>query len=234
MNVRPWVCSLVCFGLWGAGAAATEGQTGEGRFNIHVDGVLFQPAASGSVFDLAASELTLASKDYRHVRPSVEVSARVHPRVSVLAGWSTGSTEANSTSRQPLGGGSANQTTTFEVSDAFIGGLVLHVGTFGSGGQWRADVLGGAGRQSYVFRQVGTFPDASQTGTTLQGDFLTQGSGDLAFVGVRLDRSLSQRVGLSVSSRYQWSEAEVGGDFAGFAPISLDGLGLGMGIRLTP
>jgi len=209
--------------------SSADGQSPSGRLSLHVDGVLFQPKASGSVFDLAESELGIRSSEYRHVRPSVEVALPVHPRLSLMGSWSSGSKEIQSTIHQ----GIAPQSTHLRMENAFAGGLVLHLAHWGNDGVWRLDVLGGAGRQSFAFGQTGVFPDASSPGATFSGAFHTDGKADLQFAGLRLNRAISQRLGLSAGARYQWSEAEVSGDYQGFRPISLSGFGIAAGIQLT-
>lgn len=207
-----------------------EAQAESGRLSIHVGGVLFQPDASGSVFELTASELAVGSSEYRHFRPSAEVAIRIHPRLSLMAGWSSGSKEIQSTVTQ----GMASQATELTMNNTFTGGAVLHLARWGADGAWQLDALGGLGRQSYAFRQVGIFPDASRPGNTFSGAFFTDGKADLQFAGLRLDRAISRRLGVSAGVRYQWSEGEATGDYQGFAPISLSGFGVSTGVRLTP
>jgi hypothetical protein len=213
-----------------AGASQVQAQSLSGRLSVQAEGVLFQPSAIGSVFDLASSELTLGSDDFRHVRPAVEVMFRVLPRVSALAGWSSGTKEVQSTIRQ----GSGSQVTSLGLENALVAGIVLDLATWGEAGVWRATASAGYGQQSYSFEQRGTFPDASRPGSTLEGKFLTEGKGGLSFAGVRVERAVSNRVALTLGARYQWSEAEVSGDFRGFAPISLSGFGVSTGLRLAP
>jgi hypothetical protein len=211
-------------------AVDTHAQSAAGRLSLHLEGILFQPEASGSVFDLTASELGVEAKEYRHIRPSAEIGLRLHRRVSLIPGWSSGSQEVRSTAPQ----GVASQLTNLEFRNAIWGGMGVHVASWGSSGQWRTEAVGGVGRQSYQFGQTGTFPDASRPGSTLDGAFLTQGKGYLQFAGLRLERALSPRLGISIGGRYQWSKAEVSGDYQGFPPISLSGFGVSTGLRLTP
>jgi hypothetical protein len=225
------VASVVSFSLLVGLAGAVEAQAQDfmERLSLRVEGAVFQPKASGSVFDLATSELTLGSDDFRHVRPGAELQVRLHDRLSVLAGWSSGAREVESTIRQ----GTGTQTTSLDLTNALVAGLDVVIATWGDSSAWRASTNMGVGRHAYRFEQRGTFPDASRPGATLQGSFLTEGSGDLAFLGARIERRVSERAAISLGARYQWSEAEVSGDYRGFAPLSLSGLGMSTGVRLN-
>jgi hypothetical protein len=218
----------VLLALAGAGDAEAQGQPG--RVSLQLEGVMFQPQATGSVFDLAASELTLASDDFRHVRPGAEMAIRLYSRLWIMAGWSTGSTEVESSIRRQ---GTGSQVTRLDLENALLGGITLDLLPGKGAGSWRVSASGGAGQHAYRFEQRGTFPDAARPGSTLTGTFASEGEGTLLFGGLRVERLLTDRIGVSVGARYQWSEAEVGGDFRGFAPISLSGIGVSTGLRFN-
>lgn len=201
------------------------------RLSVSVQGTLFQPSAAGSVFDLARSELTLSAADFRHVRLGAEAIFRAHPRFSVTAGWSTGETEIESSIRRASIYGNGMQSTTLALDPAVTAGLAFDVARLGAEERWSILALAGAGRQGYQFRQSGTFPDSAAAGTTFQADLNTEGTGDLYYAELRVVRDLNQRLGLTLGARYQWSEAKVGGDYLGFDPISLSGLGITTGLR---
>jgi hypothetical protein len=208
---------------------AQEGRLAS-RLNVSVQGSVFQPSASGSVFDLARTELTLSQGDFRVARIGAEATLRVHPRVSVVGGWTTGERESSSTARRSAIYGPVTQTTKLSLDPALKGGILVELRRFGSDETWALATLVGAGRQGYRFEQSGVFPDASAPGTTFGADLMTEGTGDLYFGELRVTRELSGRLSALVGLGYQWSEATVGGDYLGFDPISLSGLGLSTGL----
>jgi hypothetical protein len=210
-----------------------EAQEQEGsRFSVTLQGGVFQPTASGSVFDLARTELTLGQSDFRVLRVGVEAAVRVHPKVSVVGGWSTGDTEASSSMRNSSVYGTGTQTTVLSLDPALRGGLLVELSRFGAEERWTLSTLVGVGRQGYQFTQTGVFPDASTPGSTFSADLATEGTGDLYFGELRLTRTLTARLGAVASMGYQWSEAPVGGDYVGFDPISLSGLGISAGFSV--
>jgi hypothetical protein len=218
--------------LMGVTEQAAAQETWVSRVSLSVQGSLFQPAASGSVFDLARTELTLDQGDFRVLRVGAEATVRVHPKVSLVGGWSTGETEVSSGIRRTSVYGTGTQTTVLSLDPALRGGLLVELGRFGAEGEWTVATLVGVGRQGYQFTQTGVFPDASTPGSTFSADLASEGTGDLYFGELRLTRTLTDRLGVLVSLGYQSSEARVGGDYVGFDPISLSGLGISTGLTV--
>lgn len=96
----------------------------------------------------------------------------------------------------------------------------------------RPYVGGGVGFVWYELEQVGDFVDFVDL-TIFTSSFRSSGWGfaTQAFGGVEV--GLTPRWFLSMEARYLWSDADLGDDFVGFAPIDLSGARIGGGIGFT-
>lgn len=202
------------------------------RFLITGHGGVFQPRAQGSVFDVATSNLTLSRSDFRMERMGLNAAVRVRPRVYLLLGGEAGDTEATSFVR---GAGAEEmalrQTTTLKMNTAYYGGIAADL-LHSTSGSWLVQGLAGVGRSGYRFEQVGSFPDGAPSGGSFSDTLRTRGTGTTTFLGIRGIRTLNGPLALTVDLRGQRGEADVGGDYLDFSPISLSGIGLMVGVAL--
>ena len=81
---------------------------------------------------------------------------------------------------------------------------------------------GSIGIVSYDFEQFGDFIDYD-TFDVFYDDFFSGGETFLARASAGLNISVGPQFLFSVEGRYNWAEANMGGDYFGFEPIDLDG-----------
>ena len=228
--------------------AAAQSGSGDGFLfraptaTLTVYGGFAQPLASGGVFQLATSELTLGRADFGAGNLGFDLTRTVAPRFEVVIGVDRSSSRTRSEYRewvdnndQPIEQVTALQRTPVTASVRYF--LAERGRKIGSVA-WVPTrlvpfVSVGAGVMKFKFEQVGDFID-QQTFNVFSERLRSTGWAGVLQAGAGAQWSLSPRVNLTGELRYQRASGngdEPYGDFSGYK-VNLSGVSTLIGLTL--
>jgi opacity protein-like surface antigen len=232
------------------GATSVSAQMGAGNgflfrrpgATMTVYGGYAQPLASGGVFSLATSELTLGRSDFGAGNLGFDLSVSVTPRVEVVMGFDRSSSRARSEYRewvdnndQPIEQTTGLQRTPLTASVRYF--LTDRGRQIGSvawvPARFVPFVSLGGGIMWYKFDQVGDFID-QQSLNVFSERLTAKGSSRVLQAGAGAQWNLNQRVNLTGELRYHRASGDGGrpnGDFSGYK-VDLSGVSTLIGLTL--
>jgi opacity protein-like surface antigen len=201
------------------------------RFMIGLRGGAAFNRANGEIFNFLERNLTIDDSDFIAPAFALDLSVRATMWLDVVFGFEVGGISIKSEFREFefVSGESIEQTTTLTQVPLTVSLKVYPLGRGHRVGRyaWVRPRLvpylgGGLGATWYRLSQTGDFVDS----TDLNIFEAKLRSEDWAFaqhVFVGLDLKVSTNFGVVLEGRYYWARANLGGDFVGFDPISLEG-----------
>jgi hypothetical protein len=202
---------------------------------------LQQFRAQGQFYDFVIREFSVEREDFRGAGLGVEFGFAASDRIELLFAMDGGGVQVSTESRdwEEADGSPIRQDTRVRVGPAAQAGvrlLLIPRGESLTQLAWAPNsivpfVSGGAGYTAYSLRQWGDFVDA-QAAEIFAADFVSSGGTALAFAGGGVDIKVGRSLYAVFEGRYQWSSAELAGDFARFEPLDLSGLRLTAGLSV--
>ena len=201
------------------------------RFTIGLRGGAAFNRANGEIYDFLQDNLTVDDSDFIAPAFALDLSVRATMWLDVVFGFEAGGISVTSEFREFVfaSGASIKQTTTLTQIPLTLSLKVYPLRRGHRVGQyaWVRPRLvpylgGGLGATWYRLSQNGDFVDFTDF-TIFEAKFRSEdwAFAQHAFVG--LDLKVSTNFGVVLEGRYYWARADLGGDFIGFDPISLEG-----------
>lgn len=232
------------------GATSVSAQMGAGNgflfrrpgATMTVYGGYAQPLASGGVFSLATSELTLGRSDFGSGNLGFDLSVTVAPRVEVVFGIDRSRSRTRSEYRewvdnndQPIEQTTGLQRTPLTASVRyFLADRGRQIGSVAwVPARFVPFVSLGGGVMWYKFDQVGDFID-QQSLNVFSERLTATGSSRVLQAGAGAQWNLNQRVNLTGELRYHRASGDGGrpnGDFSGYK-VDLSGVSTLIGLTL--
>ncbi len=247
---RIAVTAITLFVLLAGAGGAVHAQSGAGdgflfrspKASLTVHGGYSQPIATGGVFHLATSELTLGRSDFGTGNIGADLAAAVAPRVEVVLGVSGARSTTVSEYREWLDNNDLpiEQTTSFRRL-AVTGSVRYYLADRGrniGSIAWIPTRLVpfvslGGGYMQYRFEQVGDFVD-SQTLAVFRDRLDVEAWRPVMQGGAGAQWSLSRRLNLTGELRYTHGSGPGdahGGSFSGYQ-VNLSGVSTTIGLTL--
>lgn len=200
-----------------------------------------QPSASSDIFDFVSKELTVGRSDFLGMAFMADVSVPLSQRVELQFSGGTSARRADSEYRGFVDNNELpiQQQTSFRRVPLAVGlkWNLLPAGRQISRLAWVPSrvvpyIAAGGGTSYYQFRQSGDFIDFDSESQDVFTDKLNaSGWGALGYGAAGATFNVSRSVGLITEVRYDMSNASLRGDFQGFDPISLSGVGVTVGLQ---
>ncbi len=196
------------------------------------------PNASSDVFDQVAKDLTVARGDFRGFAFMADISVPLSQRFELQFSGGTSGRVLSSEYRSFVDNNELpiEQETSFRRVPLAVGlrWNLMPAGRQVSRLAWVPSrvtpyVAAGAGGMHYQFRQEGDFIDF-RTNDVFSSKLMASGWGVLGYGAAGATVNLTPSLGLTTEARYDMSSATLRGDFQGFGPISLSGVGLTAGL----
>jgi opacity protein-like surface antigen len=212
------------------------------RFVIGLRGGAAFNRANGEIFNFLQDNLTLDNSDFIAPAFALDLSVRTTIWLDVVFGFEAGGISVKSEFRDFVfaSGAPIKQTTTLTQIPLTLSLKIYPLGRGHRVGQyaWVRPRLvpylgGGLGGTWYRLSQNGDFVDFTDL-TIFEARLRTQGWAFAQHAFVGLDLKVSTNFGVVLEGRYYWARADVGGEYVGFDPISLDGgrVMLGLSYRI--
>ena len=202
----------------------------------------YDGAAAGSdVFSFVTNELTLQRGDFGSFAVGGDLAVTLTPRVNLILSVDNDGMSKKSEYRkwQDNSGNPIEQVTSFSrltyaaSARYYLEPLGRSLGRFAwVPARYAPWVSVGAGRTSYNFRQSGDFVDFQKGNAVFRDTFRSSQWTTTGQVAGGVDWTLNQRLSLTTQVKYLWGKADLGTDFAGFAPIDLSGVGASGGLTI--
>jgi hypothetical protein len=198
-----------------------------------------QPSASSDVFDFVSKDLTVGRSDFLGMAFMADLSVPLSQRLELQFSGGTSGRRADSEYRGFVDNNDLpiQQQTTFRRVPLAVGlkWNLLPAGRQISRLAWVPSrvvpyVAAGGGASYYQFRQSGDFIDFA-TNDVFASNLKSSGWGALGYGAAGATFNMSRSVGLITEVRYDVSNASLRGDFQGFDPISLSGVGVTAGVQ---
>lgn len=198
-----------------------------------------QPSANSDVFDFVSKDLTVGRSDFLGAAFMADISVPLSQRLELQFSGGTSGRRANSEYRGFVDNNDLpiEQQTTFRRVPLAVGlkWNLLPAGRQISRLAWVPSrivpyVAAGGGTMYYQFRQSGDFIDF-ETNDVFSSKLTSSGWGALGYGAAGATFNVNRSVGLITELRYDVSNASLGGDFGGFDPISLSGVGVTAGLQ---
>ncbi len=244
LTVRTLVFGVLASGLLAPGALLAQKTGGDGflferptaSFSLRLGAG--QPNARGGLFDFVSSDLTVAKRDYLGTNFVAGVNLARSERLEIEATIGVSGRRIPSVYRDFVDNNDdeIEQETLLQRVPLALG-LRLNLVPAGrrvSQLVWVPSrlvpyVSAGAGATRYLFRQEGDFVNFN-TDEIFNSRMVTKGWGPLGYVATGLTWNIGGGgAGWTVEARYDMSHASVSGDFVGFDPVSLSGIGITSG-----
>lgn len=198
--------------------------------------------SNGEIYDFLTDQLTLSDSDFNSGVFALDVAVRATDWMDVVLGfeYSGGYKKSESRDYEEANGDAIKQKTRLTQVPLTVSAKFYPIGRGRQVGDYawiRSRLVpyvgGGIGGTYYQLKQKGDFVDFVDL-TIFEAEFESEDWGFAQHVFLGLDLKLTRNFGLVVEGRYYWADASTRGDFAGFAPIDLDGARamIGLSIRL--
>jgi hypothetical protein len=211
------------------------------RMNVTIRTGVHTLRANGQFYDFVIREFTAERDAFRGAGLGVELGIAAAPRVEVLLALDGAGVQVSTESRdwEEADGRPIRQATRIRVGPSLQGGvrmLLIPRSEQISGLAWIPNpvvpfVTGGAGVAGYELRQWGDFVDTAVP-EIFAADFVSSGASVLGFAGGGVDVRIGRALSVVLEGRYQWSRADLDGDFFRFEPLDLSGLRLTAGLSV--
>ena len=240
--VAATVASIVA-----AGTAAAQEASGRGflfgapnaAFTLRVG---YAGANAGSdVFRFVTDQLTLRRGDFGSFSVGGDLAVAVTPRVDIVISVDDAEMSKQSEFRewQDNSGNPIQQMTSFSrlTYAASVRYYVLPRGRDLGRFAWMPArfapwVSVGIGRTMYDFTQNGDFVDFNAGNRVFPDQFKSSEWGTTGQLAGGVDWSFTPRFALTTQIKYLWGSGPFGGDYAGYGPIDLSGVGVTGGLSI--
>jgi opacity protein-like surface antigen len=198
--------------------------------------------SNGEIYDFLIEQLTLEKDDFDAPAIAADFSLRLTSWMDAVLGFEWSGREESSEFRgfTEVDGSPIEQDTRLDQVPLTVSLKLYPIGRGRQVGRYAwvgkpvvPYVGGGIGGTWYKLQQTGDFVDFVDL-TIFEADFSSEGWAFSQHASIGVDFKLARSLGLILELRYCWARADVGGDYVGFDPISLDGARLMLGINWKP
>lgn len=197
--------------------------------------------AGSDIFSFVTNDLTLSRGGFGGFDIGGDVAVAVTPRLSVVFSIDNSSRSRQSEYRQwqDSSGNPIAQTTAFSRATYAVGMRYYLVPPGRSLGRlaWVPErfapwVSASVGRTLYAFGQSGDFIDFNNGNAVFTDAFRSSKWTTTTTLAAGVDWSLTPRLALTTQARYLLGKADLQGDYSGFDPIDLSGVGINAGVLI--
>ena len=242
----PATAALICSALMASVGAAQDGSGNgflfgppTGSFTLRAG---YAGASAGSdLFSQVTKDLSLNRGDFSSIGFGADLAFALRPRLDLVvsADFSGMNKKSDFREWQDNAGKPIEQVTTFS-RQSYMASLKYYLLPYGRTlgklawvpARYAPWLSAGVGRTQYNFKQDGDFVDFAKNNKVFHDNFASSQWGNAAQVAAGLDWNLNQRFALTTQAKYLFGKADLGLDFAGFAPIDLSGIGMTGGLTI--
>jgi hypothetical protein len=208
------------------------------QLSLRVGPVLHR--ASGDVFELFRTDLTLERGDFRAPSVGGDFAVTAHPQLDIVVGasWSKVETQSEFRDWVDMDDLPIEQTTSLRVAPVTVSVkyFPLSRGERISELAWVPTrttpyVGGGGGFAFYRLAQDGDFVEEEDL-TIFTSTFISSGRAAIGHALAGVDHWFTPRLGANFEGRYTFGSATPSGDFASWDSIDLSGLQMSLGLAL--
>lgn len=244
--VMSATAALVCSALTASVAAAQVGSGNGYLFGAPFGSLSFRAGYAGAsagsdLFSQVTKDLSLSRGDFSSIGFGMDLAFALRPRLDLVVSADFSGMDKKSDFRkwQDSDGKPIEQTTSFS-RQSYTAGLKYYLLPYGRTlgkfawvpARYAPWVSAAVGRTQYNFKQDGDFIDFNKNNKVFHDTFSSSKWGGSAQVAAGLDWNLNQRFALTTQAKYLFGKADLGIDFAGFAPIDLSGIGMTGGLTI--